>query len=425
MAAAEERAAEAFPAGLRLLAVSRRPTLLPEDTVEEVLARPLPEAAPSVDTPAATVVVVTADGLPHTRLCLESVLAGAVGLALEVVVVDNASQDGTREYLEALAGRDSRVRPLLNDTNLGFSPAVNQGLATARGKALVVLNNDTAVPPGALRLLVGHLEDATIGLVGPVSNDAATAAEVDGRYETWGGFVQEAWSRARDHAGELVDVPMLTMFCVAMRRDVYERVGPLDERFEVGFFEDDDYCLRVREAGYGVAYAEDVLVHHTGEGSFGALVPTGEHAAIFRENRRRFEEKWGVEWEPHRFRKSPEYDRLRERIRRFVDESVPPGAHVLVVSKGDEELLALDGRTAAHFPQLDGGYAGYYPKDAEEAIAQVEALHAQGAGFLVFPQTSQWWLDHYAELGTYLDERCAKIVADDGSCIIYALDSRR
>ncbi len=180
-AAAEEHAAKAFPADLRLLPVSRRPTLLPEETVEELLARPLPEPAPSDDAPEATVVVTTSDGLPHTRLCLESVLAGAAGLSLEVVVVDNGSSDGTREYLEALADRDARVRTLLNDTNLGFAPAVNQGLATARGKALVVLNNDTAVPPGALRLLVRHLEDARVGLLGPVSNEAATEAEVDGK----------------------------------------------------------------------------------------------------------------------------------------------------------------------------------------------------------------------------------------------------
>jgi GT2 family glycosyltransferase len=397
--------------------------LLPEETVAEVLARPLPEPAPAAAAPETTVVVVTANGLPHTRLCLESVVAGADGLALELVVVDNASDDETREYLAALAGRDTRVRALLNDTNLGFAPAVNQGLEHARGDSLVVLNNDTAVPPGALRLLVGHLEDTAVGLVGPVSNEAATEAEVDAGYETWGELLREASARARDHAGTLVDAPVLTMFCVAMRRDVYERVGPLDEHFEVGFFEDDDYSLRVREAGYRVAYAEDVLVHHTGEGSFGALVPTGEHAAIFTENRRRFEEKWDVEWEPHGRRSNPDYELLKERIRAVVCAAVPPDASVLVVSKGDEDLLHLDGRPAGHFPQLAGGeYAGHYPGDSADAIGQIEALRSRGSAFLVVPRTSLWWLDHYAEFGSYLDERCTKLVADDGSCIIFSLE---
>jgi GT2 family glycosyltransferase len=418
------RAARTFPADLRLQPVSRRPTLLPEATVEDVLSRPLPESAPASDPPDTTVVVVAADGLPHTRLCVESLLAGADGLSLEVLVVDNASSDGTGEFLEALAARDARVGVVANGANLGFAPAVNQGLARARGRALVVLNNDTVLPPAALRLLVEHLEDVTLGLLGPVSNDAATEAEVDAGYETWGGLVRQARRRARDHAGEVVDLPVLTMFCVALRRDVYECVGPLDERFEMGFFEDDDYCLRVRDAGYRVAYAEDVLVHHAGEASFGALVPTGERGAIFTENRRRFEEKWEVDWEPHRLRVSPEYARLRERVRDVVLETVPPGGRVLVVSKGDDELLALDGRAATHFPQLDGSYAGFYPRDAADAIAQVRALHARGAGFLVFPETSLWWLDHYVELGRYLDERCAKTVAEDGSCIVYSLGGR-
>ena len=100
---------------------------------------------------------------------------------------------------------------------------------------------------------------------------------------------------------------MLTMFCVAMRRDIYDRVGPLDERYQVGLFEDDDYSLRVRTAGYRVVCAEDTLVHHFGEASFGKLVPTGEYAEIFEENRRRFEAKWRRPWEPHRRRESPAY----------------------------------------------------------------------------------------------------------------------
>jgi GT2 family glycosyltransferase len=92
------------------------------------------------------------------------------------------------------------------------------------------------------------------------------------------------------------------MFCLAMRRDVYERVGPLDERFEVGMFEDDDYALRARHAGYRVVCAEDAFVHHFGEVSFNKLKPSGEYEQLFAANRRRFEEKWGTPWEPHRAR---------------------------------------------------------------------------------------------------------------------------
>jgi GT2 family glycosyltransferase len=93
---------------------------------------------------------------------------------------------------------------------------------------------------------------------------------------------------------------MVAMFCAAMRREVFERIGPLDERYEVGMFEDEDYALRVRRAGYQVVCARDVVVHHAYHASIGRLLPTGEYSRVFRANRRRFEEKWGVSWVPHR-----------------------------------------------------------------------------------------------------------------------------
>ena len=418
-----------FPPTLVLETVSRRPTELAAETVQTVLEQPVPRSARAVDRPEVVVVVVTRGGLVYNRLCLESVLADTAAPPLRLVVVDNASSDGTRDYLKKLARRDRRVRLLMNESNGGFAAGVNQGLTAEQAPALVVLNNDTVVPPGAIGRLVEHLDDATLGLVGPVSNNAATEAEIDPPYRTYGEFVREAGRLAQAHAGRVADLPMLTMFCVAMRRDVYDSVGPLDERYEVGLFEDDDYSLRVRSAGYRVACAEDVLVHHFGEASFGKLVPTGEYAAIFEENRRRFEAKWERPWEPHRRRESETYAELKERIRGIVSSAVPPGARILVVSKGDDDLLDLDGRPAAHFPQLEGGvYAGHYPANGEEVIAQLEQLSVNGAGgeqFLLFPMTSLWWLEHYAELGHYLETRCARRVFDEETCAIYALGESR
>ena len=93
---------------------------------------------------------------------------------------------------------------------------------------------------------------------------------------------------------------MPLMFCLAMRRDVERRVGPLDERYEVGMFEDEDYALRVKALGLETAWALDAYVHHAYHASIGKLLPSGQYTKLFHANRRRFEEKWGICWERHR-----------------------------------------------------------------------------------------------------------------------------
>ena len=97
---------------------------------------------------------------------------------------------------------------------------------------------------------------------------------------------------------------------------------------------------------------------------------------------------------------------LRERVRRIVCETVPPDATVLVLSKGDLELLKLESRHAWHFPQCDDGtYAGHYPANSEACIAELERVRAKGAEFLVIPAPAMWWLTHYDEFRRYLEAR--------------------
>jgi len=417
----------ALPAALDLVPVSRRPTKLSPETVELVLGRPVPETGGDRlgrRHHSVSVVVAAPDGLVFTRLCLESVLLDPQADDFELVVVDNGSTDGTSDYLAAIAERDSRVRVLRNEANRGFGPAVNQGLSAATGDILVVLNNDTVVPPGWLSSLARQLERSEIGLVGPTTNRCGNEAEVDASYRTHGEMVELAARRGREHAGAAFDIQVATLFCAAMRRDVYERVGPLDERFEVGLFEDDDYSARVREAGYRVVCAEDAFVHHFGEASFGELVSTGRYGELFRANKNRFEEKWGVTWQSHVRRPNAWYRDLVERIREVVDRELPLDATVLVVSNGDDELLKLGAsRRGWHFPQMeDGTYAGYHPGDSAEAIAHLEALRDNGAEYILFPETAVWWLRYYGELGRHVDE---PVVGHNGNttCVIYSLSS--
>jgi GT2 family glycosyltransferase len=115
------------------------------------------------------------------------------------------------------------------------------------------------------------------------------------------------------------------------------------------------------------------------------------------------------------------YRRLVERVRAAIEETVPGDADVLVVSRGDRELVALGARrSAGHFPQdPEGRYLGHHPRDSEEAIAELERLRAAGASHLVLPATDYWWLDHYRDFATHLRDRYP--AADREACTIFEL----
>ena len=416
-----------FPPDLELEPTSRRPTRLAPATQAHLESRPVPAHALRMwpGCVPVSIVMTCHDNLLFTRMCIESVLACTEYPNYELVVVDNGSTDGTREYLAALGRRNEHVHVVLNPGNAGFARACNQGVALADGDVLVLLNDDTLVTRGWLPRLIAPLRDRAIGLSGAVTNRIGNEAEIPVSYRTWGELLEFAAARARSHAGAVFDIGTATMFCLAMRRDAWERIGPLDQRFEVGMLEDDDYSRRAREAGYRLVCAEDAFVHHFGETSFGKLVPTGRYGEILEENKRRFEQKWGEPWQPYERRPDPEYEGLRARIRELVADAVPAGATVLVVSKGDPELLELGGRRARHFPEApDGTWAGHHPADSGEAVAALEAMRASGGEFIVFPRTGMWWLQHYEGLQEHLESRYDAVVRDD-ECVIFALNGRR
>jgi len=410
---------EPFRRDLDLRLASKRPARLLPQTELRVTTAPLPRGRrrPPEPPPEASIVVLTHDNLVFTRMCLESVLASTPEPAFELIVVDNASTDGTPDYLVRLASRDARVVPILMDANVGFPAGVNAALRAALGRSLVVLNNDTMVAPGWLPGLLRHLGDPAVGLVGPVTNQAPGVARVGDSYRTYGEFLRMA--AARGGPVRARDVDRLTLFCAALPRRVYDCVGPLDERFELGMFEDDDYCLRIAAAGLSIRLAEDVLVHHFGEASFGRLVPDGTWMSIFEANRRRFEQKWGRAWAGHVPPDEPEYTDLVRRVRSIV-AMLPDTARVLVASRGDDRLCSIPGRLAGHFPQMpDGTYAGSYPADDAGAVRHLEDLSAQGWTHLALPNPARWWLDHYPAL----TRRLESVIDDPAAGVVFRIAS--
>jgi GT2 family glycosyltransferase len=242
--------------------------------------------------PRLSVVIVTHDNRDLNRLCLESLFARTEWPNLEVVVVDNGSSDGTRELLADFSRRHTNLRVIGFDENRGFPAACNAGLAQASGAYLALLNNDTVLTRGWATALIAHMaREPKLGLVGPVTNAIANEARIEVGYSSLADLPAWAAAWVRDHDGETFPIPMLAFFCVVMRREVFETVGLLDERFGLGMFEDGDYTRRAHARGWQLACARDSFVHHWQKASFRQL---GKDAyfALFEENRKKYEEKW-------------------------------------------------------------------------------------------------------------------------------------
>ena len=120
-----------------------------------------------------------------------------------------------------------------------------------------------------------------------------------------------------------------------------------------------------------------------------------------------------------------QYHRVVADIREVVERTVPSDSTVLVVSKGDEELLKLGARRAWHFPRnAHGVYAGHYPAGTDAAITHLEDLIRNGAGYLVFPKPALWWLEKYPGFEDYLERHHRIVIRDEETCVIFALTQR-
>jgi GT2 family glycosyltransferase len=144
----------------------------------------------------------------------------------QVVVVDNGGLDGVPEMLAGIARRDGRVKVIANAENRGFAGANNQGIRAATGEIVVMLNNDTVVPPHWLARLVAPLgADPGLGLVGAVTNRIGNAAEIPTSYRDLGGMERLAAERAGTFGAAVRDIPMVALFCAAAWLRFRARLG--------------------------------------------------------------------------------------------------------------------------------------------------------------------------------------------------------
>ena len=235
-----------------------------------------------------SVVIPVYNALPDLRACLASLERTARGL-YELILVDNASEEKTRRFLDGLKG----ARVLRNPANLGFAKAVNRGLKAARGEYIAVVNSDVAFFEGGLQGLAACLDsDTGAGACGPLTNRTVGVQRVvlDPKVEKDASSLRFfAQAMSLKFPGEAFEVHRLVGFCFMLRRSAYESIGLLDERFGTGCFEDLDYSLRLRQAGWKLKAAKNVFVWHHNHASFGGHEHFHSWAV---RNREVFVDKW-------------------------------------------------------------------------------------------------------------------------------------
>ncbi len=233
-----------------------------------------------------SIVILAWNEIAYTRECLDS-LARRTAYPHELVLVDNGSTDGTGEYFTSIPG----ATVLRNEVNLGFPRGVNQGIRAAKGDLVCLLNNDTVLTPNWLdNLVTCARSDPRVGLVGPRSNYVAGPQVLPVNYQSVQEMLGFATEFNRPDPRRWFDQDTLVGFCLLIKREVINKIGLFDEQFGVGNFEDNDYCLRARQAGFRLVCAGDTFVHHYGSRSF-----TGnkvDYRQLMQENRIRFEFKW-------------------------------------------------------------------------------------------------------------------------------------
>lgn len=221
---------------------------------------PSNQGTPSFD---CSIIIPVWNKVELTQQCLTHLAEVTNGCSYEVIVVDNASTDGTQAFLSTLNGD---IQVMTNPENYGFAKACNQGAAAANGRFLVFLNNDTIPKPGWLRALLNEVEShQDVAIVGSkllYPNDTIQHAGVV--------FSKNCLTPYHIFCGAPGDLPaanvrrefqVVTAACMLIRREEFDAVGHFDEIYQNGF-EDVDLCLKVGKRGKKVIYQPESVLYH-------------------------------------------------------------------------------------------------------------------------------------------------------------------
>ncbi|MGN4669798.1 glycosyltransferase [Bacillus cereus group sp. MYBK234-1] len=235
-----------------------------------------------------SIIILTHNQLQYTKECIYSIRKYTVQENYELIVVDNASIDGTVEWLQM----QPDIKLVKNEKNEGFPRGCNQGIREAQGENILLLNNDVVVTERWLTNLLKCLyAKENTAAVGPVTNNASYYSAIPTFYKD----IQEMHEFARNYnqsdGAKWEERMKLIGFCILIKKIILDEIGLLDEQFTPGNYEDDDLSLRMFEKGYKLYLCRDTFIHHYGSVSW--KTDTTNFSVILNENNKKFYRKWG------------------------------------------------------------------------------------------------------------------------------------
>ena len=233
-----------------------------------------------------SIIIPTFNNVLLLRTCIQSIVQHTHDLTpYEMIVVDNGSTDETKAYCEEKA-----IKYVYLPLNMGFAKACNAGLRIAKGDQLCLLNNDVIVTPNwLLNLTIALQSAANVGIVGPVANVAGKSQRMTIPFSNITEFLHLAQQHNVSSSESWEETNRLIGMCFLFKRSVLDEVGFLDERYTLGQYEDDDYCVRTLLHGFRLLICRDVLVYHKGHATF---YDKEQRRNLLIQNRFRFIEKW-------------------------------------------------------------------------------------------------------------------------------------
>jgi GT2 family glycosyltransferase len=431
-----------------------------------------------VKTKKSTVVIPAFKNPALTKQCLDAVVR--IG-GCEIIVVDDASADGTLTMLAGFGDKIKVIahkcnQGFANTCNDGAKAARTEFVVFLNNDTipqpgwLRALENYAHKNPRA----------AVVGAKLLYLNNTIQHAGVIICQDKYPRHIYGGFAATHPAVNESRRFQIVTAATMLVRKKIFTAAGGFDAKFKNGF-EDVDFCLRVGALGHEVHYCAQSVVRHFESVAPGRFKHDQHNVALYRKrwlgqvqpddlNFFLADGLLGLNYEgqfPVHLKVSPElavidagrkdelekslaaknrqlagltrdltklaselgdsknpspameYERLRTRLRALVKEYVPRRANVLVVSKGDGDLLQLSGRKAEHFPQsATGGYAGHHPADGKAAVAALKKL-LPAADYLVVPLPSLWWLEHYHEFAAFLRRNAQLVVATKDAGNIY------